>query len=136
MAAMSGCDPSSTTGGDTGVAMDAEPQGDDTPAPFDAGLPETCSTPGEIDTVACGLCGTVERFCTASGTWAYGECMGESGMCLPGTTESIACGNCGEQMARCTASCTWETTGACTDEGECAPGVRTRGGGMRRGRNS
>ena len=94
--------------------------------PHDAGAPEPCTAPGTIETLPCGMCGTVERFCTSGRVWAYGECTGETGECVPGTTDTVACGMCGRQAARCTASCTWETTGACTDEGVCTPGTRTR----------
>jgi uncharacterized protein YjbI with pentapeptide repeats len=94
----------------------------------DALVPEACPTPGTFESVPCGLCGTVDRFCTAGRTWAYGECSGEAGECVPGSLDSVACGNCGTQPARCTASCTWESTGACSDEGVCSPGTSTRSG--------
>lgn len=114
-------------GVDTGLPDDAGPPPDDgSVTTFDSGPPVACSTPGALETVACGMCGTVDRFCTAEGTWAYGTCEGEGGECSPGSVDEIACGDCGTQAARCTTSCTWETTGACTDEGECTPGDRTR----------
>lgn len=93
----------------------------------DAG-PEPCDTPGTTETQACGLCGTVERFCSAEGIWVYGVCEGESGECTPGELGTEECGNCGTQASRCNASCMWESTGACEDEGVCAPGERTRSG--------
>ncbi len=92
----------------------------------DAGAPEACTSPGMLERVACGMCGTVERFCTAAGTWAYGTCSGEGGACMPGSTESAACGMCGTQTRRCTDACAWEATGSCTGEGVCAPGATTR----------
>lgn len=89
---------------------------------------ETCSTPGAIETVACGMCGEQERFCTSSRTWDYGAaCVGE-GVCVPGTTGSQPCGMCGTQAARCTTGCAWEAFGACTGEGVCVPGTMTRTG--------
>lgn len=91
--------------------------------PRDAGPPEPCDTPGANEAVACGSCGTVDRFCTASGVWAYGTCEAE-GVCAPGTLGSLECGDCGTQSARCTAACVWESTGECTAEGECTPGER------------
>ncbi|MDQ3035231.1 MAG: hypothetical protein M3Y87_22685 [Myxococcota bacterium] len=111
---------------DAGDLPDA--RADDDAGPPDAGPPETCETPGVMETVPCGMCGTTARFCTAERTWAYGACEGEGGECVPGSIDDVACGNCGTQAARCNASCTWETTGACTGEGPCAPGERTRGG--------
>jgi len=95
---------------------------------FDAGPPEACTTPGAIESVPCGMCGTVERFCTAELTWAYGTCGGESGVCLPGTTSTESCGMCGARPTRCNAACTWESAGDCGGEGSCAPGTRTRSG--------
>lgn len=135
MAAMAsmGC-PETTVIGDSGVpaedvGMRSDDVGttDDARIPPDAGPPEPCSTPGAVENVACGQCGTVERFCSASGTWAYGLCEDE-GECAPGTTDTIECGNCGTQMARCTIACMWESVGACTGEGECPPGLMTRSG--------
>lgn len=96
---------------------------DDAGTEPDAGPSPACDTPGAVETVPCGNCGTVERFCTADGTWSYGACTGE-GECAAGTTGSVACGMCGAQATRCTAACMWEITGTCTGEGECAPGAR------------
>lgn len=97
------------------------------PPPIDAGAPEGCDSPGATETVPCGSCGTVQRFCTATGEWAYGVCMGE-GECVPGTIDDVSCGDCGTQAARCTASCVWEPMGTCTGEGECTPGESVRTG--------
>ena len=89
---------------------------------------DECDSPGEIETVDCGRCGTQERFCTSARVWEYGAC-GDEGVCDPGTTEDVACGNCGTRASRCNTSCEWVETGACTDEGECAPGsMRTTSG--------
>lgn len=106
--------------GDIEVAIDAGRAMDD------AGLPETCDMPGTIESLPCGRCGTVERFCTAAGTWAYGECSGEAGECAPGTVDTRSCGMCGRETARCSATCTWESSGECTGEGTCVPGSITR----------
>lgn len=96
----------------------------------DGGIPDgaesMCTEPGALETVACGTCGTTERFCTVDGTWAYGACEGESGTCVPGTTQEIACGACGTQMARCTSACEWEAIGECSDGAGCEPGTRSR----------
>lgn len=89
------------------------------------GESEACETPGAIENVACGMCGTVERFCTAAGTWAYGTCE-EAGECAPGTTREQSCGSCGAQAQRCTAACVWEDVGECTGGGVCEPGDRSR----------
>ena len=86
---------------------------------------DSCDAPGRIERVACGMCGTTERFCTAERVWSYGPCSGE-GVCMPGATEPQACGACGTRMARCTTSCSWDTTGACTNEGVCSPGEVSR----------
>jgi hypothetical protein len=106
-------EPDASTPGDAGSPPDAGPP--------DAG-PEPCDTPGATENVPCGMCGTVERFCQASSTWAYGACTGE-GECAPGTIETTACGSCGSQQRRCTTACAWETVGTCAGEGECAPGT-------------
>jgi len=116
-------------GVDTGVPpSDA---GADAPSvPLDAGTdaaaPIACPTPGASENVACGMCGSVTRFCSADHTWAYGTCTGETGVCVPGTTQTIACGDCGTQPANCDATCHWAPSAACSGEGTCAPGTRTR----------
>lgn len=114
--------------------------GDDTPAPGsdggvvarDAALPrnEPCDTPGALEDVACGLCGTASRFCTARGVWEYGLCEGEGGVCAPGEERDAACGACGTQREVCTDACTWQAVGECQAEGGCVPGelLRTREG--------
>lgn len=88
-----------------------------------------CDTPGEIEDVPCGLCGTRQRFCNSSGVWEYDPCENE-GVCMPGTSGTQACGMCGTQTTRCTDSCQWTTSGACGGEGVCTPGAtqRTSGG--------
>ena len=83
---------------------------------------EACDSPGTIETIACGNCGTLDRFCSADGTWSYGACEGE-GVCAPGSSETVDCGNCGSATRRCGTSCTWDAPGACGGEGECAPGA-------------
>lgn len=100
-----------TVGEDAGTSAD------------DAGpAPEPCETPGAVETVACGMCGTTERFCSADLEWAYGLCEAE-GECAPGTMDAANCGLCGSQTRRCTTACAWETVGSCTDEGVCEPGT-------------
>lgn len=122
-----GC-PETRVSEDSGMTIDdVGGAADDARVPPDAGPPEPCTTPGAVESVACGQCGSVERFCSAAGTWAYGVCEDE-GVCAPGTTDTIACGNCGTQMARCTTECVWESLGACSGEGACAPGLTTRSG--------
>lgn len=96
-------------------------------AALDAGSPEPCSSPGVIEEVPCGMCGTASRFCTAGGIWEYGPCGGE-GECAAGSTRMVPCGDCGERLARCDATCAWIDAGACTGEGECTPGETARGG--------
>ncbi len=112
-----GCTPPQTREVSCNDACTYEPAG--------ACMSDACSTPGAVEYVSCGMCGTRERFCTASGVWDYGACSGE-GVCAPGTTGTVPCGMCGTSAARCTAACGWEATGSCTGEGECAPGTRMR----------
>lgn len=88
---------------------------------------DACTMPGAVEDVACGMCGTQERFCGADGVWAYGTCDGEHG-CMPGTTGDEPCGMCGTRATRCTTTCAWEPTGMCTGEGVCAPGTMERTG--------
>ncbi|MEM7609872.1 MAG: hypothetical protein AAF411_31380, partial [Myxococcota bacterium] len=87
---------------------------------------DPCLTPGATETVRCGACGTLERFCAADGQWVPGACVEPTDACEPGAIEEVACGACGVQTARCTESCEWEATGACSDEGVCMPGSRAR----------
>jgi hypothetical protein len=84
---------------------------------------DACATPGVVEVVPCGDCGTRDRFCTADRVWEYGLCEGE-GECTAGTIGSEACGRCGTQTILCDESCTWVASGECTSEGECAPGDR------------
>lgn len=86
---------------------------------------DDCPMPGVLETVPCGMCGTVDRFCNASRVWEYGTCENE-GVCAPGTVGAQACGMCGEQRALCTNTCTWVASGECTHEGMCRPGAVTR----------
>ncbi len=118
-------DPDGGGGDDDAGASDAGPP--DAGPPDSGPPPEPCDAPGTIETVACGMCGTVDRFCGADMLWSYGLCGGE-GECLAGTTDTTTCGDCGTQMRRCNASCAWESVGACTGEGECTPGAMTQSG--------
>ena len=86
---------------------------------------DSCSMPGALENVACGMCGTQQRFCSASRVWEYGGCGGE-GECAPGTTDDVACGMCGTRRARCNELCEWVSSGSCEGEGECMPGTTRR----------
>ncbi|MDB4941678.1 MAG: hypothetical protein JWP97_1212 [Labilithrix sp.] len=93
----------------------------------DAGPPppvegDPCTTPNEIKTKSCGICGKASTICLVDGAtkkWGpYGDCASElAGGCAPGTTQ--ACGNCGTQT--CNNSCGF---GACTGQPpmSCSPG--------------
>lgn len=98
----------------------------------DAGLPtsEPCSSPGALETVSCGACGSARRFCASSGVWEYGPCDGESGVCAPGESRDGTCGACGTQREVCTEACAWEAIGECRGGGTCEPGtlIRSREG--------
>jgi hypothetical protein len=95
------------------------------PAPI--GTPvEPCDRPGALEPVACGRCGSTQRFCTSDGRWEYGPCESETGACRPGEFREAACGNCGRQREICTDSCGWTTVGTCAGEGVCKPGALTR----------
>lgn len=110
---------------DGGLDVDGGPPDAGIPT-ADAGPPEPCTTPGAVEAVPCGtMCGTVDRFCSASGTWSYGVCE-EAGVCRPGTTGPVACGLCGTRTARCTVACEWDGSGTCSGEGVCAPGTTMR----------
>ncbi|MDQ3037237.1 MAG: hypothetical protein M3Y87_32890, partial [Myxococcota bacterium] len=74
--------------------------------------------PGATMTVACGMCGSRTRTCSASRRWVDGACSGE-GVCMPGTTGTQACGVCGTQSTRCTTACAWEPSTTCTGERVC-----------------
>lgn len=86
---------------------------------------DSCPAPGASERIACGMCGTLTRFCSGAGRWEYGPCEGE-GACLPGTSGSAPCGMCGQQEARCNERCEWVPSGSCSSEGECAPGSTSR----------
>lgn len=106
------------------------------------GTPSACPggasecTPGEedVDTQACGACGsqTRTRYCTEQCTWTswsqWSEC-GSSSVCSPGDTEQEfqACGSCGsqERSRTCTNACewgAWSSWSACDGGGICTPG--------------
>ncbi|MEM7607779.1 MAG: hypothetical protein AAF411_20690, partial [Myxococcota bacterium] len=80
-----------------------------------------CNSPGMIETVACGSCGTTDRFCSAAGVWEFGECSEPAGACVPGTEVTESCGMCGTRTQRCNTECALEEA-ACEDEGVCEPG--------------
>ncbi|AKF03088.1 hypothetical protein DB32_000237 [Sandaracinus amylolyticus] len=114
---------------DAGDLFDASESPDDAGAidasAPDAYVPEPCESPGAIEEVACGRCGTTDRFCTADRVWAYGPCEDE-GECTPGTSRDATCGDCGMRVERCAATCEWISDAACEDEGECTPGTILR----------
>jgi hypothetical protein len=74
--------------------------------------------PGATMMVACGMCGTRTRTCSAMRRWVDGACTGE-GVCMPGTTGTQACGLCGTQATRCTTACAWEPSAVCGGEMTC-----------------
>jgi hypothetical protein len=82
----------------------------------------------DVQSQACGNCGTQTRTRTCSGScgwgsWGgWGTCIGE-GACAVGATQSQACGNCGTQTRTCSGSCTWGGWGTCTGQGACTPGA-------------
>lgn len=132
VALLPGCPVSTTATDDTG-ALDAglDASDHDAAAPPDAwstpDATQPCPTPGAIEHLPCGHCGTLDRFCTATNTWSYGTCMGEHGTCNPGDSEVGACGRCGQQARFCDATCAWIPMGACLNEtGSCVPGTRMR----------
>ena len=113
-------DADSDADGDSDADSDADSDSDS-----DADVDEPCEAPGATETVPCGACGMVDRFCTAELVWAYSVCE-ELGECMPGDLDSEPCGNCGERVIRCSLECAWVADEECTDEGECEPGTRTR----------
>ncbi|MDP3277593.1 MAG: hypothetical protein Q8Q09_20570 [Deltaproteobacteria bacterium] len=87
---------------------------------------EACPRPGTLERVACGRCGTRERFCNAMSVWEYGAC-GSEGVCTPGSVVNEACGRCGTRPRRCLNTCQLEpSTAMCTGEGDCTPGETRR----------
>ena len=107
-----------STGEDASDVLDRD-QG---PVGQDAG-PEPCPVAGAVEVVACGNCGTTERFCTADGFWDLSAACEDEGECAPGDSRATSCGNCGSQMQVCGDTCAWEPDGTCSGGGECAPGA-------------
>ncbi len=95
--------------------------------PSSACSADGCPMPGAIETLPCGMCGTMERFCTAARVWEYDACIGE-GACMPGTSGTLGCGMCGTRAARCTDTCTYVPAAGstCMGEGVCMPGQTMR----------
>lgn len=124
------CSESHPASGDASTDdVDALVPEDDASAPsLDAGAPEPCTTPGAIETAACGRCGTTERFCTSAHVWEYGPCTeAPDAECTPGESGELACGMCGAQVVRCTTECRWAPGGTCGGEhGDCVPGQSER----------
>jgi hypothetical protein len=79
-----------------------------------------CS-PGQTESIGCGLCGTQTRTCGGDCQWGgFGGCGGE-GPCSPGSVEKQPCGGCGEQSRTCGADCQWGGWGECGPP-PCTPG--------------
>ena len=105
--------------------------------PSDDCVPGTSEcAPGEqdVETQACGACGSQTRTRTCSDQCAWGEwsdwsaCSSES-VCSPGETEqeTQACGDCGSQVRTrsCTNACdwtAWSSWSSCSGAGICSPG--------------
>jgi hypothetical protein len=102
--------------------------------PWSTCMGDTGCTPGTtmMDSVPCGMCGTLTRTRTCNSScafdpWVDGACMGE-GVCSPGATRTLstACGVCSNGTRAtgqtCTTACTWMDTGittACMGEIYC-----------------
>lgn len=86
-------------------------------------VPRECTT-GAVESVACGMCGTLVRTCDALGRWQNGACTGE-GVCAPDAIGAQPCGLCGSQATLCSAACTWAVSGACGGETVCIPPAST-----------
>jgi hypothetical protein len=139
--AIAGCSQAHTGSDDAGVdsfvpemdgmvaAPDAPipPPPDAPPPPVDGGT-EPCPTPGALEMITCGLCGTGTRFCTSARVWEYGACTDDPGaQCAPGSSSTEACGMCGTQTLLCGTDCRWVRAGGCGGEtGMCVPGAAER----------
>lgn len=78
--------------------------------------------PGDTRSEPCGRCGSLQRTCTAGGSWGEpGECE-EVGECVAGTVESEDCGDCSERERECTAGCAWGEWSDCAAQGDCEAG--------------
>jgi hypothetical protein len=103
-----------------------------TDAAKDAGPPppnpgDTCTQVDKIFSKTCGKCGKQEAICLDNGAGKltvsdYGQCLGETGVCVPGSTETAACGNCGTLTKTCNNYCAW-TSSTCAGQptNSCAP---------------
>lgn len=99
--------------------------------PTDRCESDECATPGEVEEVACGLCGTRRRTCSTDLLWQYEPCMNE-GVCEPGGMREVSCGACGTRQERCLASCEWDSAASCI-EGECMSDAGVSDAGRVRG---
>lgn len=100
----------------------------------DAGPPppnpgDTCTQADKVYTKSCGKCGKAEAICLDNGSGKltvsdYGQCLGETGVCVPGATETASCGNCGTLTKTCNQYCAW-TSSTCGGQptNSCAPGT-------------
>ncbi len=89
----------------------------------DGDIDETfqCS-PGQIETQACGNCGTQTRVCTNSCSWGGWSACSNQGVCAVGQMENQACGNCGNMSRTCSSSCQWNSWSSCQGQGPCVLG--------------
>jgi len=79
--------------------------------------------PGATRSEPCGRCGSLERACTAGGTWGEPGTCEEVGECVPGTVSTEACEEgCAERERECTAACRWGGWGDCRVQGDCTAG--------------
>ena len=77
---------------------------------------------GEVETQACGNCGTRDRSCKENCQWdQWSNCFGE-GECVALSHEEKSCGNCGLQERDCTDECMWTAWSDCDGSGLCIPG--------------
>jgi hypothetical protein len=116
--------PKKDAGKDAAKADAAKDAGPPPPNPGD-----TCTVVDKVFTKTCGKCGKQEAICLDDGAGKltvsdYGQCLGETGVCVPGSTESAACGNCGTLTKTCNNYCAW-TSSTCGGQptNSCAPGT-------------
>lgn len=113
---------------------DAGKDASKTDAGKDAGPPppspgDACTVADKVFTKSCGKCGKQEAICLDDGKGKltvsdYGQCLGETGVCVPGSTETAACGNCGTLTKTCNQYCAWSSS-TCGGQptNSCSPGT-------------
>ena len=125
----------SSSGGSSGTTTkDAGKDATKTDAAKDAGPPppnpgDTCTQVDKVFKKSCGKCGSQEAICLDDGNGKltvsdYGQCLGETGVCVPGSTETAECGNCGTLTKTCNQYCAWSSS-TCGGQptNSCAPGT-------------